>query len=129
MGKVIYEDADKELFIDEDELNEESANQPLTFRKWTKLKAEVNAKAKHIKQKLKQAEADAYLYYKKEGAGNKVKDLESLVETDVEVIKLRKELIEAEKLVEEYEGIVRSFHQRHEAIKDLAANRRKELAD
>lgn len=129
MGKVIYEDADKELFIDEDELDEESANQPLTFRKWTKLKAEVNAKTKIIKQKLKQAEAEAYLFYKNDGQGNKVKDLESLVETDEEIIKLRNELIEAEKLSEEYEGIVRAFHQRHEALKDLSANKRKELSD
>ncbi len=125
--KVIHEDIDMELTIDDRALNEETMDQPLTFRKYTKIKAEVNAKAKTIKQQLKQTEAMAYLEFAKEG--KKVKELDSMVETDEEVIKLRMELIDAEQLVEEFEGIVRAFHQRHDSLKDLCANRRKELTD
>jgi len=124
---LIHEDIDKELYIDDLALNEEIMDQPLTFRKYTKLKAEVNAKAKTIKQKLKETESMAYLEFAKEG--KKVKELESMVETDEEVIRLRYELIDAEQMVEEFEGIVRAFHQRQDSLKDLCANRRRELTD
>lgn len=124
---IIHEDIDKELWIDDEALNGETIDQPLTFRKYTRIKAECNAKAKTIKQKLKETEAMAYLEFAKEG--KKVKELDSMVETDEEVIKLRHELIDAEQMVEEFEGIVRAFHQRHDSLKDLCANRRKELID
>ena len=124
---LIHEDADLELCIDDEELNAELIDQPLLFRKWVKIKARVHKNAKVIKQKLKEVEAQTHLRLSK--AGGRVKDIEALVELDEEVIKMRHQLIEAEELLEEYEGIARAFFQRHESLKELCANVRKEMAE
>lgn len=122
---IISDSIDMELLIDIDDLNGEIMNQPLMMRKYTKLKADVHAKAKIIELKLKETEALYYIEHSKKG--HKVKDVESLVALEPEVKQLKFELIEAEKLLEVYEGIVRATAQRHDSLKDLAANIRKEL--
>ena len=124
---VIHERADIELTIDDERLNEELMNQPLLYRKWSKLKSEVNRKAKIIKMKLDQVESQKYLTFAKDGG--KVKELESKIDSDEEIIKLKTELYEAEALAEEYDGIAKAFYMRHESIKELCANARKEIAD
>lgn len=125
--EIIFEDVDKELFIDNEALNEELMDQPLLLRKWIRIKAQVNKKVRIVQQKLKETEASVHLKCSNEGG--RVKDVESKVELDPEVTKLRYELIEAEALAEEYEGIARAFFQRHEALKEICANIRKELAE
>lgn len=124
---LIVEDADKELYIDQENLNEELMDQPLALRKWIKLKAQVNKRVRVITQKLKETEAKIHLQFSERGG--RVKDVESNVELHPDVIKLRNELIDAEELSEEYEGIARAFFQRHEALKEVCANIRKELAE
>jgi len=111
-----------ELYIDIENLGQETAEQPLRLRKWSKLKAEVSEKARAIEQKVKEVEAKAYLYYA--GGGGKVKEIESKVNADKEVINIRKELREALKLEEEYKGIVGAFKSRDQALNNLSADRR-----
>lgn len=126
---VLSDPADIELSIDTGQINHEIMDQPLLMRKWTKLKAEVSARAKSIKDQVKRTEAGVRLGIMKGEKGLKVKDIDAHVELDPQVIKVKDELIEAERLLEEYEGIVRAFYQRHESLKDLAANIRKEVID
>ncbi len=124
---IIHEDADMELCIDDEELNAELMDQPLLFRKWVKIKGNVQRKVSAIKQKLKETEAKAYLRLAPEGG--KVKEIEARVELDSEVIEMRNELIDAEEMLIEYEGIARAFYQRHEALKEICANVRKEMTE
>lgn len=119
--------ANKELFINSEALNDELMDQPLLLRKWIRLKAQVNKKVRVVEQQLKEVEAKVHLDYSQEGG--RVKDVDSKVELHPEVIRLRNELIEAEAMAEEYEGIARAFFQRHEALKEICANIRKELAE
>ena len=124
---IISDNPDKSLFIDVEELNDELAESGLKYRKWNKLKAEASKQVKAIKQKLKETEAQATLAYALEGG--KVAEVEAKVELDDEVIKLREELIEAEYTLEDFIGIMQSMFMRHESIKELCANKRKELID
>ncbi len=122
----ILDQIDLALVIDSQNLNEELMNQPLAFRKWTKLKSEVTARAKTLDEYFKRVKAARRMAIAK-GGSFKVKDLDAEVELDDEVRRAKADLIEAERLQEEYEGIVRAFWQRHEVIKELAANVRKEI--
>lgn len=125
--EIIHEDIDQELFIDDENINEELMEQPLLFRKYTKIKAKLVAKSAAIKQKLKETEARAYAKYA--APGNKVREIESSIDCDPDVLQLRKEHIEAERMVEEYEGIVIAFRQRHDVLKELSTNKRRDLID
>ena len=126
---LIHNDVDMELRIDDRHLNEELMDQPLFFRKWTRLLSEVSKKAKTIKLVLEETEAALHSKLSNDGKGRKVKEIESMVALDADVKRIKRDLIEAEGLVQEFEGIVKAFYQRHEMLKDLAANKRKELID
>lgn len=127
--EVIHESVDQELLIDDQRLNEELMDQPLMFRKWTRLLSEVSKKAKVIRLTLEEKEAECYAKYSADGTGKRVKEVESAVIQDTDVKRLKRELVDAETMVEEFTGIVKAFHQRYEMLKDLCANRRKELVD
>lgn len=124
---LISDDIDLELVVDFENLNDELMNQPLLMRKWTRLKAEVAANAKALKDHAKRVEAAVRI--EMSGTGLKVKDLDAKVMLNDDVITAQEEAIAAEKLQEEYEGIVRAFWQRHDTLKELCANRRKEVID
>ena len=118
---------DLELYIDEENLNAELMDQPLRYRKWSSLKAEVAKKAKIIKGQFERTKASKRLQFSKTGA--RVKELDSMVAANEEVQELQSQLFEAEELLDQYDGILRAFWQRYEMLKDLAANKRKELLD
>jgi hypothetical protein len=125
--EIITDAVDMELFIDHHDLNNEVMNQPLLLRKWTKLKSEAHTKAKILKLQLKELESKFTSEYSKKGY--KVKEVEAAVCLEPKVQKMQRDLIEAEETLESFEGIVRAFFQRHEALKELGANIRKELLD
>jgi len=127
--EIIHQDVDKELTIDNQNLNEELMDQPLYFKKWTTLLSEVRRKAKVLRFNLEEKEAELYVKLSNDGTGRKVKELESAVTLDPDVKTLKRELVEAEEIVDKFEGIVKAFYQRHEMLKDLCANRRRELVD
>ena len=127
--EMIATDVDQELVIDTNHLNEELMDQPLYFKKWTGLLAEVNKKCKIINLTLEEKEAELHIKYANDGTAKKVKEIESAVTSDPEIQKLKRELIDVEELVSRFEGIVKAFYQRHEMLKDLSANKRKELVD
>lgn len=126
---IISDDVEQELFIEEDYLNEEIMDQPLKFRKWARLEVEADRRVKSIRLKLEQTKAMAYLEAKRELNKPTVRELESYVSIDPDVVKIEDELIVAEAELSDAKMIVKAFYQRHESLKDLAANLRKELID
>ena len=127
IDKALLSKEDLELYIDEENLNAELMDQPLRYRKWSALKAEVSKKAKILKGQFERTKAAKRLEFAKTGA--RVKELDSMVAVDDQVAELQTQLFEAEELLDQYDAITRAFYQRYEMLKDLAANRRKELLD
>jgi hypothetical protein len=126
---IVHADVDQELYIDLNHLNEELMDQPLLFRKWTGLKAEIERKVKSIKLMLDETKSHLYLQFSNDGTGKKVKEVDAAVTLNDDVKRLERELIDAEETLTKFEGICRAFHQRGEALKDLCANRRREVID
>lgn len=124
-GGIITDPAELELFIDVDNLNGELQDQPLLMHKWAREKTRANRMVKAIKAKLYQVERKVYdkLAFK----GLKVKDMELNAKTDPEVVQVQRELDDAEERFEYITEVVYAFRQRHESLKDLAANARKEM--
>jgi hypothetical protein len=125
--KILVEPADLELVINLNQLNKELLDQPLKYKKWTNLKAEANRVAKFLKLELKEREALAIL--KLSSRKMTVDQRSAEVSLDPRVQEVQRKLIEAEEVAERFEGVVRAFYQRHEMLKDLSANKRKELID
>ena len=126
---VILEGISSELYINTDRLNEELLDQPIKFKKWVELESEALKHLKNLENSLEIAEAEAYVKAKASGQKMTVKDLESAVALDEAVKLIKEQIIEAEAVCLDMKGAVRAFHQRHEALKDLCANKRKELID
>jgi hypothetical protein len=124
---LIYEKVDQELMIDIKNLNGELMDQALLMRKWTKAKAIASRRVKAIRNKLEYTKAQIY----RDGVrkGWRVGDIQAEVTVNHTVQELTNELTEAEYELEQLEGIVRAFHQKHDALKDLAANMRKGMED
>lgn len=126
---LILTPIDQELYIDDRILNQELIDQPLRFRKYVRELSKIQHKAKTIKLQLEQAKARAVNKFSCDGTGKKVKEIEAAVVLDLDVMRLEQELIDAEAMVDDYSGITKAFYQRHEMLKDLCANKRKELLD
>ena len=126
---LLTERVDLELSIDENNINAELMDQPLLYRKYSRLEAEAAAAMRAIETKLERAKAKAHLHFSKGSQKLKVRDVEALVMGDEDVIRLEQELIDAQELHSNMKGILVAFRQRHEALKDLSANIRKEIVD
>lgn len=124
---LVKTDIQQELTISDLHLNEELMGQPLLMRKYTKEFAKLKRQVKAIKNQLELKESSIRTLLWNDGKARKVAEVDAMVLSDVEVQKLRVELYDAEELQDEFEGIVKSIHQRHEMLKDLCANARKEL--
>lgn len=124
---LIYEKVDQELMIDIRNINGELMDQALLMRKWTKAKSMASKRAKAIRNKLEYTKAQIY----RDGVrkGWRVGDIQAEVTVNPTVQELTNELTEAEFELEQLEGIVRAFHQKHDALKDLSANVRKGMED
>lgn len=131
--ELIVDDVEQELYIEDEHINEELMDQPLKFRKWSKIEVECERQVKTLKLSLENAEAQAYADVKEEYqvAGEKptVKDLDTGVKLNPEVKRIKQELLDAEAQLADVKLIVRAFYQRHEVLKDIAANLRKDLLD
>lgn len=128
-GDLITEPIDRELFIDENNLNAELMDQPLLYRKYGKLKSKAHKNAKSVELKLEAVMAQARLEFKKSHSKATVAEIDALVLLDPKVQELQNQLLDAEELHEDLESILYSLRQRHENIKELCANIRKEMAD
>lgn len=128
--EILVDKIDQELFIDEQNLNSELMDQPLLFRKYARLEAEAAKAVRAIELKLDRIKSRVHLKIKVD-VQNKVtvKDAEALVNVDEEVIKAQDELVNAMEVHDNMKGVLLAFRQRHDALKDLAANKRKEYAD
>jgi len=121
----IDSDLVKDLKIDKDNINEELMNQPLLYRKWSKILAEANRNVRIFEVELLRVKARAHAKYSQ--IGKKVKEVESLVMLDDDVVEVYDELVEAEELAENLKGIVVSFRQRHDSLREVSMNLRKEV--
>lgn len=126
-NELITDDASMELSIDKDHINDEIMNQPLLLRKWTDICSKASKNVKIIELQLERAKARWYLEYKKEGGS--VKELDSRVKLNEEVVELENKLIDREKTLEQLKGVVTGFRQRHELLKEISTNIRKDLED
>lgn len=118
---------DSDLSVDKDYLNDELLSQPLLFAKWIRLSTQASKAAKLAKLDLKRVEAEVRLALS--GEKLRVADVDARVELNPDVVRSHEALMEAEELAEQYHGFVRAMGQRHEVLKDLCANKRKELID
>jgi hypothetical protein len=125
--EVIKEGIDQELSIDQNYLNEEIMDQPLYFRKYTRELAKIKRKVAAVEQQLDYRESQLVMELSSDGKGRKVAEVQAMVCKDETIQKLKTELADAKELEVEFEGIVKAFAQRHEMLKDLSANLRKEL--
>lgn len=126
---LVTDPVDLELSINEDNLNKELIDQPLKFRKWSRFEVEAAKALRLAELKLEHAKAKAYMNVKKQGGKMTVKDLEAAVALDAEVVSAQNNVLEAEEIHSDMKTAVKAFLQRHDALKDLAANRRKEIID
>lgn len=127
--ELITEEVDRELFIDADNLNDELMDQPLLYRKYGKLKSKANRNAKAVKNKLERVIGAARMEFKRSHPKATVGELDALVAMDPTVQQCQNELLDAEELHEDMENILYTLRQRHENIKELCANIRKEMID
>lgn len=127
--EIIVDKVDQELFIDILNINDELMNQPLLFRKYARLEAECNKVVRTLEVELERVKAKAHLDLLKSGAKLKVADAEATVLLDENVKVVQDKLIEAREVQEGMKGALLAFRQRHDALKDLSANLRKEYGD
>lgn len=127
--ELITDRIDQELFIDIQNINHELMNQPLLFRKYARLEAECNRMVRALEAELERSKAKAHLDLLKQGSKMKVADMEATVLLDENVKVVQDKLIEAKEVQENMKGALLAFRQRHDALKDLSANLRKEYGD
>jgi hypothetical protein len=126
---IIHESIDRELYIDINNINDELMDQPLLYRKYTQLKSNSFRNLSALKNKLEQIEATARLEFKKTHNKSTVAELDAMIALDPSVRDVQDQYLNAQEDFDNLEGIVYALRQRHEAIKELAANLRKEMAD
>ena len=125
--EVIGDNVQMDLAINSDFINDEMMDQPLLHRKYSDLSANQNKAVKAIELKLDRVEAKWHLLYSKEGG--KVKEVESKVRLNEEVQKVEEELLQAQETADSLKGIVVAFRQRHELLREISTNIRKDLED
>lgn len=127
MAPLKKEGIDQELHINDLHVNEELVAQPLLMRKYSRELASLKRKRDAIQRKLELQESTITMTLSRDGTGRKVAEIEAMVAADESVQKLKEELAESEEHVGEYEGIVKAVQQRHDMLKELCANLRKEM--
>jgi hypothetical protein len=125
--EILKDQVEIDLSIDTENLNKEIMDQPLLFKKYSDLDAETQRAVRTAELQVARVKAEAHLKYSQKGL--KVKDVESMVDIDPVVVEVSNKLLELYETADKIRGIVKALYQRHESLKDLAANRRKELAD
>jgi F0F1-type ATP synthase membrane subunit b/b' len=73
--------------------------------------------------------SQARLEFKKSHPKSTVADIDALIMLDPRVQEVQQQLLDAEESHEDLESILYSLRQRHENIKELCANIRKEMTD
>lgn len=128
-NELTKDSVEVELYIDVANLNDELLDQPLLYRKYSKLKSEAYRQMNAFKDKLEFLKSSARLEFKKSQVKSTVADVDAMIVTDPRVQEVLLQYREAEENFEALEGVVYALRQRHEALKELCANIRKEMAD
>lgn len=125
--ELISNPIEVDLTINTQSLNKELMDQPLLFKKYSDLDAEAQKAVRAIELQLSRVRAEAHLKYSQKGL--KVKDVDSMVEIDPKVVEVADKLLDLQEMADKIKGVLKACYQRHEALKDLAANKRKDLID
>jgi hypothetical protein len=128
-SKTILDQDDVRLQIDENNINKELMDQPLLFREYGKMEIEAGDAVRTLEVQLNRVKAKVHLDIMKNAAKFKVKDIENMVEIHADVVKVQDELLEAQSVHEDMRNLIMALRQRHEVLKDISANLRKELGD
>jgi len=121
--ELILDDVSKDLLIDRDALNKELLDSSLLLKKYGEFKTRTYKKYKVVEQQLKNIEEDLFL----RAEGKNLKEKECRVGQNQSVRELRMHLIDADAEAKQFANYYAQFLTRHEAIKELCANVRKEL--
>lgn len=116
-----------DLAIDEQKLNQEIMDQPLLYKKYSELDAGAQKALRSAELYLSQVEAASHIKYSKSETKLKVKDVDALVSIDPVVLEAKNKVIELQEQADKIRGALKACYQRHDALKDLAANKRKEF--
>lgn len=127
--KQILDQDDVRLQIDENNINKELMDQPLLFREYGKMEIEAGDAVRTLEVQLSRVKATVHLSIMKNAEKFKVKDIENMVEVHKDVVKVQNELLKALKMHEDMRNLIMALRQRHEVLKDISANLRKELGD
>ena len=125
--KIIKDQVELDLSIDQDDLTDEIMNQPLLFKKYSDLDSECQRALNDCLNYLKLVEAEIHLKVSNDNPKMKVRDLEALVITNDKVQEIKAKLVELEEQASKIRGVLRAAQQRHDMLKELSYNKRKEL--
>lgn len=114
----LFSDLEELLQIDEHALEEALLAQPDAFYQVSKRLALEESRRDALKQYVKDAEAAAYLDYKKRGKAT-AEELKALVRTDKDVQDVVDKLLEKERMVGRLNALLDAFKQRGYALRDL----------
>jgi len=124
--EIVKDDVELDLSIDFDGINDELMESALMLKKYGDFVTSALRKRKAVALKKDEIEALTYAKLSAKG-GMKVKELESHVTLSSDVQRLNRELLEAESQEDSLKRIYYAFKARHESIKELSANIRKEM--
>lgn len=118
-----------DLAIDETNLNKEIMDQPLLYKKYSDLDAEAQSAVRLAELQLDQVKARAHLKYSNEGMKRKVAEVDAMVSVDAAVLEAKGNVIRLQEQADKIRGALKAAWQRHESLRELSTNKRKELSD
>lgn len=117
----------EDLQIDVKNINNELKRQAQLFYQYLKKKTDMKTEIKYQKMDLSLLEAD---YLKtKNTAKLKVKEIEALLMENDEILNKRERIIELEDMLEDFENVVKAMAQKHDCIKEISMNLRREIIE
>lgn len=128
-SEIVKDRVEMDLSIYPENLNQQLMDQALVYKKYSDLDAEARKAHRDAESYLKVVESTAHIRYSRENPKMKVKDLESLVTLDAQVQQVRAKVSELEEQADKIRGALKAAYQRHDMLKELSYNKRKEFVD
>lgn len=130
-GKKYVLNVQDELNVVDKDINEELEKQPLLLFFWSRLLHRARKIHREIKNELREVEESIfkqkYLVERRTNEYANARFVQAIVDEQPEVVKLKKEVDQAEDDVSTLQGIVRAFEERGRILVSISANRRKEI--
>lgn len=117
----------KDLEINTNKINEELKKQAKLFYAYCKEKIDLKTKIKYEKLDLQLLES--FKLKTIDTSKLRAKEIEALLNQDDEIIKKKESIIDLESDLEDFENIIKSLVQKHECLKEISMNQRREIID